>query len=181
MIRSIGLRRSEGRPCNRPVPRRRETKPVVRGGAHRRSLLGEGESRQGPTGTDMLTSAFAESTHARRSAAAAYPGPDAGRLPAVDRGRRGLSGRERKAEARQRTRARPGGRVDCHHAVANVQLCERVDPDDSESLDRHVGNDSPWRKHQSTQRDWDSWLSSYAPALVGTLPGGVGPTGVIWT
>jgi hypothetical protein len=48
-----------GRPCNRPVPRRRKIKAVVRSGAHRRSLLGEGESRQGPTGTDMLTSAFA--------------------------------------------------------------------------------------------------------------------------
>ena len=38
-------------------------------------LLGEGESRQGPSGTDMLTSAFAESTRAPRPAAAAYPDP----------------------------------------------------------------------------------------------------------
>jgi hypothetical protein len=35
--------------------------------------LGDGVSRQGRTGTNMPTSAFAESTPARRSAAAAYP------------------------------------------------------------------------------------------------------------
>ena len=33
------------RPCNRPMPRRRETKALVRGGAFRRSLLG-GSDRQ---------------------------------------------------------------------------------------------------------------------------------------
>ena len=56
---------------------------VVRRALAARSGLGEGESRQGPTGTDMLTSAFAESTRARRPAVAAYPGPVGGRLLAV--------------------------------------------------------------------------------------------------
>jgi hypothetical protein len=48
-------------------------KAVVRRALTARSDLGEGESRQGPSGTDMLTSAFAESTRAPRLAAAAYP------------------------------------------------------------------------------------------------------------
>ena len=46
-------------------------------------LLGEGESRQRPPGTGMLTSAFAESIRSRRPAAAAHAGPDDGRLLAV--------------------------------------------------------------------------------------------------
>jgi hypothetical protein len=58
--------------------------PVAGRNGPRRSLVGEGESGQGPTGTDMLTSAFAESTRAPRPAAAAYPGPDHGRLLAVE-------------------------------------------------------------------------------------------------
>jgi ParB/RepB/Spo0J family partition protein len=39
-----GRPHTEGRPCNRPVPRRREIKAVVRSGAHRRSLLGDSSS-----------------------------------------------------------------------------------------------------------------------------------------
>jgi hypothetical protein len=62
--------------------------------------LGESESRQGPTGTDMLTSAFAESTRAPRPAAAAYPGPDGGRLLAVDS--------ERPTQAAEMTKASAG-------------------------------------------------------------------------
>jgi hypothetical protein len=66
--------------------------------------LGEGESRQGPTGTDMLTSAFAESTRAPRPAAAAYPGPcqgpDDGCLLAVDT--------ERPAHAAEMTKGSAG-------------------------------------------------------------------------
>ena len=38
-------------------------------------LLGDSASGQGPTGTDMLTSAFAECTRAPRPAAAIVPGP----------------------------------------------------------------------------------------------------------
>jgi hypothetical protein len=67
-------------------------------------LLGGSESRQGPTGTDMLTSAFAESTRAPRPAAAGYPGPcqgpDHGRLLAVDL--------ERPASAPKMTKATAG-------------------------------------------------------------------------
>src|ERR1019366_7251997 len=59
-----------------------------------RLLVGEGESRQGPTGTDRLTSAFAESTRAPRPAAAAYPGPDGGRLLAVERMRPAVAGKQ---------------------------------------------------------------------------------------
>jgi hypothetical protein len=44
---------------------------IVSGGGGGRLLMGEGESRQDPAGTDMLTSAFAESTRAPRPAAAA--------------------------------------------------------------------------------------------------------------
>jgi hypothetical protein len=40
-------RRFDGRPCDRPVPHRRETKAVVCGGAYRRSLLGVNEKRAG--------------------------------------------------------------------------------------------------------------------------------------
>jgi hypothetical protein len=67
-------------------------------------LLGGSESRQGPTGTDMLTSAFAESTRAPRPAAAGYPGPcqgpDDGRLLAVDS--------KRPAQAAEMTEASAG-------------------------------------------------------------------------
>ena len=48
-----------------------------------RLLLGGSESRHSPAGTDMLTSAFAESTRPPRPAAVAYAGPDDGRLLAV--------------------------------------------------------------------------------------------------
>ena len=74
--------------------------PCRTGRRRRRSLVGEGDSRQGPTGTDMLTSAFAESTRARRPAAAAYPGPDGGRLLAV--------GSERSLQPAEMTKASAG-------------------------------------------------------------------------
>jgi hypothetical protein len=59
-------------------------KAVVRKALAARSGLGGSESRHSPTGTDMLTSAFAESTRPPRPGAAAYPGPDGRRLLAVD-------------------------------------------------------------------------------------------------
>jgi hypothetical protein len=81
--------------------------PLRRRGSH--AACGEcvtpvGRRREppGPTGTEMLTSAFAESTRARRSAAAAYPGSDGGRLLAVDRKRPDEGAREGKAVAQGR-------------------------------------------------------------------------------
>ena len=74
--------------CDHPAIRGAVIAFVTERSCRRRAwllLLGEGESRQGPTGTDMLTSAFAESTRAPRPAAAAYPGPEDGRLLAVER------------------------------------------------------------------------------------------------
>jgi hypothetical protein len=59
------------------------SKAIVRSGARRRLLLGDSASGQGPTGTDMLTSAFAESTRAPRRRLPSFPGPDHGRLLAV--------------------------------------------------------------------------------------------------
>jgi hypothetical protein len=75
--------RSQLRQRNRATRDGGRAKALVRTAPATRSRLGEGESRKGPAGT-MLTSAFAESTRARRSAAAAYPGADGGRLLAVD-------------------------------------------------------------------------------------------------
>jgi hypothetical protein len=72
-----------GRPSARQLDAGENTNAIVTATRARRPLRGEGESRQGPTGTDTLTSAFAESTRARRPAAVTYPGQDGGRLLAV--------------------------------------------------------------------------------------------------
>jgi hypothetical protein len=77
----------------------RPSEPSTRPGA-RRSLCREGRGHQGPTGTDMLTRASAGSRRARRSAAAAYPGPDGGRLLAV--------GSERPAQGPEMAKASVG-------------------------------------------------------------------------
>jgi hypothetical protein len=61
------------RPSGRSVFDNAIVARVARLGSGAPLSLGEGESRQGPTGTDMPTSALAESTRARRSAAPHTP------------------------------------------------------------------------------------------------------------
>jgi hypothetical protein len=90
-------------------PWRRRPRPL--------SPLGDSASGQGPTGTGMLTSAFAESTRARRPAVAAYAGPDDGRPFAVDLESPAVAGRPSQAQVGGRPSANGTVRADRRHML----------------------------------------------------------------